>query len=183
MRASGQEVPLPTFQAMADLDPLNRRVVEQMLVRVAPAPCAQPGAGAAPLRSRGTSKSAVSRRLVAKTAGQLTAWQTASLESLDLVDLLIDGVHIGEHCLIVALGIAADGQEHARGATRSSAAPMRSLEPPLNFNSPRKNVVAEHRDTLTVDNLPVGRLGKRERAGDLASRHNRGLLKRALEAN
>ena len=27
--------PLPTFQAMADVDPLNRRVVEQMLVGVA----------------------------------------------------------------------------------------------------------------------------------------------------
>ncbi|MCC7241907.1 MAG: IS256 family transposase, partial [Acidobacteria bacterium] len=41
------------------------------------------------------------------------AWQTASLEALDLVGLIIDGVHIGEHCLMVALGIAADGQKHA----------------------------------------------------------------------
>jgi transposase-like protein len=101
---------------MADVDPLNRRVVEQMLVGVAtrryarslePVP--------APMRSRGTSKSAVSRRFVAKTSAQLAAWQTASLEGLDLVGLLIDGVHIGEHCLIVALGIAADGQKHALG--------------------------------------------------------------------
>jgi hypothetical protein len=38
--------------------------------------------------------------------------QTASLESLDAVGL-IDGVHNGEHCLIVALWIAADGQKHA----------------------------------------------------------------------
>src|ERR671931_248775 len=27
----------------------------------------------------------------------------------------IDGVHLGDHCLIVALGIAADGQKHALG--------------------------------------------------------------------
>jgi len=67
------------------------------------------------MRSRGTSKSAVSRRFVTKTAAQLAAWQTASLERLDLVGLLIDGVHIGEHCLIVAIGIAADGQKHALG--------------------------------------------------------------------
>ena len=116
VRAGGHEVALPTFQAMADVDPLNRRVVEQMLVGVAtrryarslePVP--------ATMRSRGTSKSAVSRRFVAKTAAQLAAWQTASLEGLDLVGLLIDGVHIGEHCLIVALGIAADGQKHALG--------------------------------------------------------------------
>ena len=69
----------------------------------------------ATMRSRGTSKSAVSRRFVAKTTAQLSAWQTASLEALDLVGLLIDGVHIGEHCLIVALAIAADGQKHALG--------------------------------------------------------------------
>ena len=37
VRAAGQEVALPTFRAMADVDPLNRRVVEQMLVGVAPA--------------------------------------------------------------------------------------------------------------------------------------------------
>ena len=35
VRAGGQEVSLPTFRAMADVDPLNRRVVEQMLVGVA----------------------------------------------------------------------------------------------------------------------------------------------------
>ena len=35
VRANGAEVPLPTFQAMASEDPLNRRVVEQMLVGVA----------------------------------------------------------------------------------------------------------------------------------------------------
>jgi transposase-like protein len=116
VRAGGHEVVLPTFTAMADVDPLNRRVVEQMLVGVAtrryarslePVPAA--------VQSRGTSKSAVSRRFVAQTAAQLAAWQTASLDGLDLVGLLIDGVHVAEHCLIVALGIAADGQKHALG--------------------------------------------------------------------
>jgi hypothetical protein len=40
VRAGGQEIPLPTFQAMANVDPLNRRVVEQMLVGGRPAPFA-----------------------------------------------------------------------------------------------------------------------------------------------
>ena len=65
--------------------------------------------------SRGTSKSSVSRRFVAKTAAQLAAWQSTPLDELDLVGLLLDGVHVGDHCLIVALGIAADGQKHALG--------------------------------------------------------------------
>ena len=34
VRADGEELNLPTFQAFADTDPLNRRVVEQMLVGV-----------------------------------------------------------------------------------------------------------------------------------------------------
>src|SRR5438445_1192694 len=67
------------------------------------------------MTSRGTSKSAVSRRFVAKTTAQLAAWQSAPLDALDVVALLIDGVHVGDHCLIVALGIAADGQKHALG--------------------------------------------------------------------
>jgi len=35
VRAHGEQVPLPTFAVMAGEDPLNRRVVEQMLVGVA----------------------------------------------------------------------------------------------------------------------------------------------------
>jgi len=116
VRANGHEVVLPTFQTMADTDPLNRRVVEQMLVGVATRQYARSLEPIPPpVVSRGTSKSAVSRRFVAKTRAQLTAWQSTSLEGLDLVGLLLDGVHVGEHCLIVALGIAADGQKHALG--------------------------------------------------------------------
>lgn len=116
VRADGREIVLPTFRTMAAADPLNRRVVEQMLVGVATRQYArslEPLPATVP--SRGTSKSAVSRRFVAQTRAQLAAWQSASLEGLDLVGLLLDGVHVGDHCLIVALGIAADGTKHALG--------------------------------------------------------------------
>jgi putative transposase len=131
VRADGREVPLPTFQALAHVDPLNRRVLEQMLVGVSTRRYAR-SLESLPVTipSRGTSKSSVSRRFVARTTAQLQAWQTAPLDGLDLVALLIDGVHIGEHCLIVALGIAADGQKHAlglwEGATENATA-CRSL--------------------------------------------------------
>jgi transposase-like protein len=74
----------------------------------------------ADVESRGTSKSAVSRRFVAKTRAQLETWQAAPLDGLDLVALLVDGVHVGEHCLIVALGVAADGEKHALGIWEGS---------------------------------------------------------------
>ena len=126
VRAAGREVPLPTFQTLAQEDPLNRRVVEQMLVGVATRQYAR-SLEPVPVGvvSRGTSKSSVSRRFVAKTTAQLRAWQAAPLDGLDVVALILDGVHIGEHCLVVALGIAADGQKHAlglwEGATENAA--------------------------------------------------------------
>lgn len=116
VRTNGAEVPLPTFQLMASEDPLNRRVVEQMLVGVATRQYAR---SLEPLPStmatRGASKSAVSRRFVAKTAAQLDAWRSTALDALDLVALLIDGVHVGEHCIVVALGIDHTGRKHALG--------------------------------------------------------------------
>jgi len=116
VRTATGEVTLPTFQTMAATDPLDRRVVEQMLVGVATRQYARSLEPLGPeMPSRGTSKSAVSRRFVARTTAQLAAWQSAPLDSLELVALLIDGVHLGDHCLIVALGIAADGQKHALG--------------------------------------------------------------------
>jgi putative transposase len=121
VRTADGEVALPTFQTMAHRDPLDRRVVEQMLVGVATRQYArslEPITAA--IESRGTSKSAVSRRFVAKTRAQLETWQAAPLDGLDLVALLLDGVHVGEHCLIVALGVAADGEKHALGIWEGS---------------------------------------------------------------
>jgi transposase-like protein len=116
VRTADGEVALPTFQTMAATDPLDRRVVEQMLVGVATRQYARSLEPLGPeMKSRGTSKSAVSRRFVARTTAQLAAWQSAPLDALDVVTLLIDGVHLGDHCLIVALGIAADGEKHALG--------------------------------------------------------------------
>jgi putative transposase len=116
VRAGKQEVSLPTFEAMAQTDPLNRRIVEQMLLGVATRRYAR---SLEPLpteiRSRGTSKSSVSRRFVARTTAQVRRWQTASLEGLDLVAIFLDGVIFAEHCLVVALGIDATGQKHPLG--------------------------------------------------------------------
>ncbi len=121
VRSAEGEVPLPTFETMAHTDPLDRRVVEQMLVGVATRQYARSLEPlAADMKSRGTSKSAVSRRFVAKTRAQLETWQSAPLDGLDLVALLLDGVHVGEYCLIVALGVAADGGKHALGMWEGS---------------------------------------------------------------
>ena len=69
----------------------------------------------ADVTTRGTSTSAVSRRFVAQTQAQLDAWRATPLDALDLGGLLIDGVHVGGHCIVVALGIDTMGAKHPLG--------------------------------------------------------------------
>lgn len=116
VRAEGHEVALPTFQVMAQADPLNRRVLEQLLAGVTTRQYARSLEPIGDhLTSRGTSKSAVSRRFVVQTTAQLEKWRSRSLVNLDLVAVLIDGLHVGDHCLVAAMGIDTTGQKHVLG--------------------------------------------------------------------
>ena len=51
----------------------------------------------------------------AQTQAQLDAWRATPLDALDLVGLLIDGVHVGGHCIVVARGIDKMGAKHPLG--------------------------------------------------------------------
>src|ERR671916_1625014 len=62
--------------------------------------------------AKSKSKFAVSRRFVAVTETVLGELLGADLSALDLVAIMIDGVHFGEHCCVVALGIDIDGVKH-----------------------------------------------------------------------
>ena len=116
VRAGGREVALRTVTTLQQTDPLSRRVVEQMLIGVSTRHYARSLEPLPPsVRQRGTSRSAVSRHFVLSTKATLQRWQSAPLEHLDLVALLLDGVQLGGQCLVVALGIAADGTKHALG--------------------------------------------------------------------
>jgi transposase-like protein len=123
----GQEVELPSWQAFSAEDPLQERAVEQMLVGVStrkyrrslePVP--------SDVKARGTRKSAVSRRFVAATEAQMGKWLCRDLSGIDLVVLMVDGVHIEEHVVLVALGIDSGGKKHVlgirEGATENATA-------------------------------------------------------------
>lgn len=116
VRGGGREVALPTWQAMTRSDPLTTRVLQQVLLGVATRRYASSleDVGAR-VRTRGTSKSAVSRRFVAATAAQVATWQARPLGDLDLAVLFLDGVRFGRQCLVLALGIDAHGDKHVLG--------------------------------------------------------------------
>lgn len=115
VRAGRSEVPLPTLTALHAQDPLTARVVEHLLVGVAARQYERSLEPIGPLASRGTSKSAVSRRFVAYTRRQLETWRTRSLAELDLAVLMLDGVRFARSCLVVALGIDSRGRKHVLG--------------------------------------------------------------------
>ena len=56
-----------------------------------------------------TSRSAVSRRFVARTRAALAELMTRDLSELAAAALMIDGVKFADHCCVVALAICADG--------------------------------------------------------------------------
>jgi transposase-like protein len=62
--------------------------------------------------AKSTSKSAVSRRFVRATEKAVAELMDADLSALDLVAVMIDGVHFAGHCCVVALGISIDGVKH-----------------------------------------------------------------------
>lgn len=112
----GQEAALPSVRAFREKDPLTTRVMDQLLLGVSTRGyAASLEVAPAGTRSRATSKSAVSRRLVAATRTQLTAQLGRRLDELDLVALFLDGVHVAGQTLIVALGVAADGSKTPLG--------------------------------------------------------------------
>ncbi len=122
----GEEVQLPSWALFGAEDPLYERALEQMLVGVSTRRYARSLEPLPPdLVSRGTSRSAVSRRFAAATERQMAEWLGRGLGELELGVVMIDGIHIGEHVMLVALGIDADGKKHVlgvrEGATENAA--------------------------------------------------------------
>jgi len=117
------ELPVPAYELFSQTEVLGRMAMGRMLAglssrryRVGLEPVGQRIEQSA----RSTSKSAVSRRFVAATATALAELLAAPLHELDLVALMIDGVHFGEHLCVVALGIGIDGIKHPLGLAEGS---------------------------------------------------------------
>ncbi len=109
------EVALPTYELVGSTEVLGRMAMERMLAKVSTrryGAALEPVGSAVTARSRGTSRSAVSRRFVAATETALAELMTEDLTGLDLVALMVDGVHFAGHCCVVALGIDIDGTKH-----------------------------------------------------------------------
>lgn len=108
----GREVALPSLDELRATDPLSERVMEQIVLGVStrgyerslePLPVGT--------RSRGTSKSSASRRLVERTEAATTDFLSRPLDELALVAMFIDGLVVGDHTVLLALGVTTDGSK------------------------------------------------------------------------
>ena len=85
---------------------------------------ALPEGDLAKARGDGTSKSPVSRRFVALSRKKMKAWLASDLSELDLLVIQIDGLHVGDHVLMAAIGVDGNGDKHVlavvEGATENT---------------------------------------------------------------
>lgn len=109
------ELPVPAYELFAGTEVLGRMAMERMLAGLSTRHYQaglEPVGEAVEQAAAGTGKSAVSRRFVAATETALKQLLTTDLSTMDLVAFMVDGVHFGEHCCVVALGIGIDGTKH-----------------------------------------------------------------------
>jgi transposase-like protein len=117
------EVAVPAYELFNSTELLGKMAMERMLAGVstrrypvALEPVGQGVDGAA----RSTSKSAVSRKFVAMTEHALTDLLAGDLSGLDLVALMVNGVHFADHLCVVALGIDIEGVKHPLALVQGS---------------------------------------------------------------
>lgn len=127
----GEEVELPSFAYAAERDPLDRRTLDAIAVGVSTRDYARSleelPAGET---DRSISKSAVSRRFVALSKHQLGQWLSRPLGELGIRIVLVDGIVLGEHTVLLALGIDGAGEKHVLGlreGTTENATVARAL--------------------------------------------------------
>ena len=106
----------------------------------------------------GIEKSSVSREFVQASAAQLQELCEKKLDGLDLVAILIDGIHLGKQVLVVALGIEISGAKHVlglwQGATENTTVVKELLEDLV-----ARGLNSEHRYLLVIDSAKALRAG------------------------
>jgi putative transposase len=109
------ELPVASYELFSSTEILGRMAMEKMLAGLS---SRRYPVGLEPVGERvvetasATSKSAVSRKFVAMTETALAELLSRDLTGLDLVAVMIDGVHFAESCCVVALGVGIDGVKH-----------------------------------------------------------------------
>ena len=121
--ADTREIPLTSYQLFASTDLLAEHIVAGMLAGLSTRrydQALEPVGQAITQAAMGTSKSAVSRRFVAATAEKLADLLGRRLDDRRWLIIFLDGFGFGEHTLVGALGVTADGVKVPLGVVEGS---------------------------------------------------------------
>jgi transposase-like protein len=119
----GHEVSLASYVHFAGDDLLTQVVMERMAAGVATrrhARTAEPVGEKVSGAQKSTSKSAISRRFVKQTETALAELMARDLSGEDIRVLMLDGEHMAQRCVVVALAITADGTKKPIGLWEGS---------------------------------------------------------------
>jgi transposase-like protein len=163
----GAELALPSFAFAADRDPLDRHTMEAIACGVSTRKYGRSLEPLAAVDERSTSKSAVSRRFVALSQKQMTAWLSAPLSALDLRMLVIDGIVFHDHTVLIVLGIDADGTKHVLGL-REGTTENRQVAKELLRGLLERGLDPERARLFILDGSKALRAAVREVFGSLA---------------
>jgi putative transposase len=112
----GTELVLPSFAFAACRDPLDRHALEAVACGISSRKYAR-SLDTLPeeIDERSVSKSSVSRRYVAMTTKQMRTWLTTPLGDRPFPIIMIDGIVLGDHAVLIALGIDIEGKKQVLG--------------------------------------------------------------------
>lgn len=117
----GNELELPSFRFASSRDPLDEYTRAAIAVGVTtrhyrrtldPLP--------KHVRERAVGRSSVSRRFVTMSSKLVGEWISRPIGDLDIRVVMIDGVIFRKHCVLIALGITAQGDKHVLGVREGS---------------------------------------------------------------
>jgi len=115
----GGEVPVPAYEAMRADGKLGSRMLEILLRGVSTRQYAKVLPAMA--ETVGVSRSSVSREAIEASEAELTRLCERRLDDLDLLIIYVDGVIFGEHHVLGALGVDAEGRKHVLGLAEGAS--------------------------------------------------------------
>jgi putative transposase len=164
----GRELTLPSLEHFRHTDGMPERVVEQIVLGVSTRGyhrSLEPTVVGA--RASGTSKSAASRHLVARTRAQVKEHLARRLDEFDIVAMMLDGVEVGGHVVVAALGFTADGTKIPLGVWQGSTENATVCTSLLN-DLVERGLPLEHRILCVIDGGKGLRKALRDVLGDKA---------------
>jgi transposase-like protein len=129
-RGHSREVEIPAYTAMQSRSPLGERMLDTLLRGVS----TRNYKDVIPQMAEtvGVSKSSVSRAAIEASEAELEALMNRRFDDVKLLIIYMDGVVFGEHTMIGAVGVDAEGRKHVlgirEGATENSTVVMELLQ-------------------------------------------------------